>query len=131
MKFVHRLAYYLFGLLIGGMFLFFFFQKKKTEFCYLPNCRVLKDLRSKPLTVSPEAQQKLNAKWVTMEDIKACLQNGDVDFSKSNQPSENGKLYVIEGLNTKNEEITVEMINYTGSVLLKDVKNKLKMLAEL
>ncbi len=100
-----------------------FLSEKKTEFCYLPNCRVLKDLRSKPLTVSPEAQQKLNEKWVTMEDIKACLQNGDVDFSKSNQPSENGKLYVIEGLNTKNEEITVEMINYTEKVLLKDIKS--------
>lgn len=124
MKFVHRLAYYLFGLLLGGMFLVFFFQKKKTEFCYLPNCRVLKDLRSKPLSVSPEAQQKLNEKWVTMEDIKVCLQNGDVDFSKSNQPSENGKLYVIEGLNTKNEEITVEMINHTERVVLKDIKRQ-------
>ena len=126
MKFQFRLAYYLFGIFLGGVFVMWFLKAKAddkgVEFCYLPNCRVLKDLRSKPLTVSPEAQQKLNEKWVTMEDIKACLQNGDVDFSKSNQPSENGKLYVIEGLNTKNEEITVEMINYAEKVLLKDVK---------
>ncbi|MCG2611704.1 DUF4258 domain-containing protein [Flavobacterium sp. SM15] len=124
MKFAHRLAYYLFGLLLGGMFLVFFFQKKKTEFCYMPNCRVLKDLRSKPLEISKEAQSKLNEKWVTMEDIKACLENGDVDFSKSNQPLDNGKLYIIEGKNTKNEDIIVEMVNKSERVMLKDIKKQ-------
>lgn len=124
MKFVHRLAYYLLGLLVGGIFVFFFFQKKKTEFCYFPNCRVLKDLRSKPIEIAPEAQQHLNEKWVTMEDIKACLNDGDVNFSKSNIPTESGKLYVIEGYNTKHEAITVEMINKTEKVILKDIKRQ-------
>ncbi|WP_313807473.1 DUF4258 domain-containing protein [Flavobacterium sp.] len=124
MKFTQRLAYYLLGLLLGGIFVYFFFQKKKTEFCYLPNCRVLKDLRSKPISIAPEAQQKLNEKWVTMEDIKACLQHGDVDFSQSNKPAENGKLYIVEGYNTKHEEIEVTMINYTERVVLKDIKKQ-------
>lgn len=90
----------------------------------MPNCRVLKDLRSKPLEVSKEAQAKLNEKWVTMEDIKACLENGDVDFSKSNQPLDNGKLYIIEGKNTKNEDIIVEMVNKSERVMLKDIKKQ-------
>nr|WP_294939508.1 DUF4258 domain-containing protein [uncultured Flavobacterium sp.] len=124
MKLVHRLAYYLFGLLLGGMFLVFFFQKKKTEFCYMPNCRVLKDLRSKPITYSKEAEAKLKEKWVTIEDIKNCLQYGDVDFDKSNIAYENGKLYIIEGKNTKDEEITVEMVNYSERVVLKDIKKQ-------
>ncbi|MEW5675413.1 DUF4258 domain-containing protein [Flavobacterium enshiense] len=124
MKFVHRLAYYLFGLLLGGMFLFFFFQKKKTEFCYMPNCRVLKDLRSKPLEISKDVDAKMKEKVITLEDIKACLNNGDVDFSKSNKPSDSGKLYVIEGLSTKNEEITVEMINQSEKVILKSIQKQ-------
>lgn len=124
MKFVHRLAYYLFGLLLGGMFLVFFFQKKKTEFCYMPNCRVLKDLRSKPISYSKEAEAKFNEKWVTIEDVKKCLEHGDVDFENSNKPFENGKLYIIEGKNTKDEDITVEMINYSERVVLKDIKKQ-------
>jgi hypothetical protein len=123
MKFTHRLAYYLFGFLIGGMFLFFVFANKRTEFCYLPNCRVLKDLRAKAMVISPEAETKLAQKWVTMEDIKKCTEYGDVDFSRSNKKFEGGgKLYVVEGKNTNNEPIEVEMVSFENRVLLKDIK---------
>ena len=124
MKFKHRLAYFLFGGLIGVMFLFFFLGKKDAEFCYMPNCRVLKNLRTKAMVISPEAKAKLNEKWVTMDDIKKCTEYGDVDFSRSNKPHEGGKLYVIEGRNLNNEPIEVEMINFEDKVLLKDIKKQ-------
>lgn len=122
MKFTQRLAYYLFGLLIGGMFLVFFFGEKKTRFCYFPNCRVLKDLRNKPLLYSNVAEQKLAEDWIDIEDIRNCLTNGKIDFSESKKEVEKGKLYVIKGKTIKNEPITVEMINYEERVLLYDVK---------
>lgn len=121
MKFSQRFAYYLLGLLIGGIIVFYFFDAKDTDFCYLPNCRVLKDLRSKPLTISDKAQISFNDALVNMNDIKMCLTHGDVDFDKSNVFEEGGKLYVIEGQNTKKEAITVEMINYSEKVMIKDV----------
>jgi len=53
MGFIKRLGWYLLGLSVGLIFLVFFLKKKSDEtgvsFCYLPNCRVLKDIRSKPL----------------------------------------------------------------------------------
>ena len=121
MKFSQRFAYYLLGLLIGGIIVYYFFDAKDTDFCYLPNCRVLKDLRSKPLTISDKAQVSFNDALVNMNDIKMCLTHGDVDFDKSNVFEEGGKLYVIEGQNTKREAITVEMINYSEKVMIKDV----------
>lgn len=121
MKFSQRLAYYLLGLLIGGTIVYYFFDVKDTQFCYLPNCRVLKDLRSKPLTISDKAQISFDNALVNMNDIKACLTYGDVDFDKSNKYEEGGKLYIIEGQNTKKEPITVEMINYSEKVTIKDV----------
>ena len=121
MKFPQRLAYYLLGLLIGGIFVFYFFDAKDTQFCYLPNCRVLKDLRSKPLVIADEAQIKFDQALVNMEDIKMCLTYGDVDFDKSNVPEQNGKLYIIEGQNSKKEPITLEMINYSEKVMIKDI----------
>ena len=121
MKFSQRLAYYLLGLLIGGFIVFYFLDAKDTQFCYLPNCRVLKDLRSKPINVSEKAQISFDNALITMNDVKNCLTYGEVDFSKSNIVEKGGKLYVVEGQNTKKEAITVEMINYSGKVLIKDV----------
>ena len=74
MKFQFRLAYYIFGLFLGGVFVMWFLKAKATdrgvEFCYLPNCRVLKDLRSKSLAIDSLAQHSLDEKWVTIDDIR-------------------------------------------------------------
>ncbi|MBA5793738.1 DUF4258 domain-containing protein [Flavobacterium sp. xlx-214] len=121
MKFSQRLAYYLLGLFIGGLFVYIFLDAKDTQFCYLPNCRVLKDLRNKPLTISDKAQIKFDEALINMNDVKMCLTYGDVDFDKSNVKEGNGKLYVIEGQNSKKEPITVEMINFSEKVTIKDV----------
>lgn len=122
MKFSQRLAYYLFGLLIGGLFLFFFFGEKKTEFCYLPNCRVLKDLRSKPVTFSKTVEAKFQEGWVTNDDIHQSFKYGDVNFSESNIDFEKGKLYVILGRNAKNENILIKVINYPERIQIYDIE---------
>ena len=125
MKLQHRLAYYLFGLAMGGFVVVFIFNKRDQSFCYLPNCRVLKNIRSKGLTISPEARATLKEGWVTQDDVNKTLEFGDVDFSKSNKPSgRGGKLYVIEGKNTKGEPIIVEVANSEDRSLLLDVKKQ-------
>ena len=69
MKLKYRLAYYLFGLLLGLFFVIKFLgakaEAKGVEFCYLPNCRVLKELRSKPLDFSPETKSILTEDWIS------------------------------------------------------------------
>ena len=128
MKFSYRLAYYLGGLLLGTVFVVYFLQAKAdardVSFCYFPNCRVLQDLRSKPLEVSDSAKAIFEEKWVNMKDVKNCMEYGDVDFSISNKPFEHGKIYFIEGKNTKGEPITVTMVNYEKKVILKDIKKE-------
>ena len=128
MKFKFRLAYYLFGLLLGTFFVVWFLnskaKSKDMEFCYLPNCRVLQDLRKKPLEISSEAQTTLDQDWVNLDDIKTSLRHGDVDFSKSNEIYKKGKIYVIEGKTSQNEEITISMINYTEKVILEKIEKR-------
>ncbi|MDM1406603.1 DUF4258 domain-containing protein [Myroides sp. DF42-4-2] len=121
MSFIQRLAYYLFGLLIGCMFLFYFFGEKKTEFCYLPNCRVLKDLRSKPVHYSADTEKIFKEGWVVEEDIRKSLQYGKVNFDQSNVDFEDGKLYVISGRTANNDPITIKMVNYTDKVKLLNI----------
>jgi len=123
MQFRYRLAYYLFGFMIGGFLMYYIFNAKGAEFCYLPNCRVLKNIRSKGLTISKEAQQILKQDWVSQTDIDNTLHYGDVDFDRSKKPRPGGgKLYIIEGKTIDNQPIDVEVVNYEDKAVLIDVK---------
>ncbi|WP_269242825.1 DUF4258 domain-containing protein [Flavobacterium limnophilum] len=124
MKFVHRFAYYLLGLIMGSFFVAAVFSGKDTRCNYFPNARVLNDLRNKPFHYSDKASQILAEKWIDTADIKNCLKFGDVDFDKSNVQVGNGKLYTIDGKTVKNQEITLEVINYQEKAVLKDIVKK-------
>lgn len=124
MKFTYRFAYYLIGLLMGLFVVAAIFSGKDTRCNYFPNARVLNDLRNKPFVYSDKASQTLNEKWVDTADIKNTLQFGDVDFDKSNISVEKGKLYTVYGKTAKNQEITVEVINYSDKAVLRDIKKR-------
>ena len=124
MKFSHRFAYYLIGLIMGSFFVAAVFSGKDTRCNYFPNARVLNDLRNKPFHYSEKASQILSQNWIDTTDIKNTLTYGDVDFDKSNIAVGSGKLYTIDGKTTKNQEITLEVINYEGKAVLKDIVKK-------
>ncbi|TMU56389.1 DUF4258 domain-containing protein [Flagellimonas algicola] len=96
MVFLRRLGWYLVGLSIGIVFLVFFLKKKSGEngidFCYFPNCRVLKDMRSKPLSFGEQVPEQFRDTLL----IQSFLQDGDIDFGKSDTKSEPCKTYHIE-----------------------------------
>lgn len=111
MAFLKRLGWYLVGLAIGICFLYFFLQKKSretgTEFCYFPNCRVLRNITSKPLSFSDEIQQKLATKEIDSTTLLLILKNGKVDFGRSNTDSGTCKTYIIED-ESREQEISVK-----------------------
>lgn len=104
------------GLSIGIVFLVFFLKKKSGEngidFCYFPNCRVLKDMRSKPMIFGEGLPQKYRDTVL----IQSFLTDGDVDFGKSDTKAEPCKTYYVgQGelvlkINSCLEEIVVESI---------------------
>ncbi|MBS7253788.1 DUF4258 domain-containing protein [Flavobacterium branchiicola] len=124
MKFVHRFAYYLIGLVMGCFFVALVFSGKDTRCNYFPNARVLNDLRTKPFQYSDKAIQTLNEKWIDTADIKSTLTFGDVDFDQSNVPFNKGKLYVIEGKTAKNQEIVLKVVNYEKKAVLEEIIKK-------
>lgn len=101
MSFLKRLGFYLGGFAIGILFLALFLRKKSDEtgvsFCYFPNCRTLKDIRSKSLYYSDAVQRQLSEKELDTLDIVFLLNEGNVDFSKSDTKSTPCKTYFIEG----------------------------------
>ena len=70
----YRLAFYLFGLLIGFYFVGEFLSAKATSrgvtFCYFPNCRVIKDIRSKPFKTSAAVDSIFTKKRLTVGRFK-------------------------------------------------------------
>ncbi|RDY61642.1 DUF4258 domain-containing protein [Flagellimonas nanhaiensis] len=95
MAFLRRLGWYLVGLSIGVVFLVFFLKKKSgengIEFCYFPNCRVLKDMRSKPLQFGEE----LSLSFRDTVLVKSFFTDGDIDFGSSDTKSTPCKTYSI------------------------------------
>ncbi|GGD27900.1 DUF4258 domain-containing protein [Flavobacterium orientale] len=126
MKFYQRLAFFLFGLLLGVIFLVYFLgakaESRGVTFCYLPNCRVLKDLRSKPFYYSEKASEILAEKWIDSVDVKNTLLHGDVVFSESNIKIGSGKKYVVKGQTSTKVPIQLELINYESKVELITIK---------
>jgi hypothetical protein len=124
MKFAQRFAYYLIGLIMGLFFIAAVFSGKDTRCNYFPNARVLNDVRNKPFHYSENASQILSEKWIDTTDIKNTLKYGDVDFDKSNIDIDKGKLYVIEGKTNRNQEIILEIINYSNKAVLRNISKK-------
>ena len=95
------MGFYLGGFSIGIIFLAYFLRKKSDEtgvsFCYFPNCRTLKDIRSKPMYYSDNVQQLLANSELDSLDIVFVLNEGIVDFSESDTKSNPCKTYLIQG----------------------------------
>ncbi len=124
MAFLKRLGFYLFGLSIGLVFLAIFFKNKSeqtgVEFCYFPNCRTLKDIRSKPLSYSDDVKELMNGNQLDSLKIAFFLREGKVDFKKSDAKSNPCKIYIIEAeFDEKPAVMTVQ--NCPDKALIKNV----------
>ena len=75
-----RLPYYLVGLFFGIIIVKYVFKGKKSSFDYLPNARVLKSIRNKPIVFSPEVVLLLDSNKIDSVSITQILNNGDVDI---------------------------------------------------
>ncbi len=117
MAFLRRLGWYLVGLSIGIVFLVFFLKKKSGEegidFCYFPNCRVLKDMRSKPLTFGEALPQQYRDTVL----IQSFLTDGDVDFGKSDTKAEPCKIYYVE-----KDAKTLKVQNCPDKIVVGEIK---------
>ena len=124
MAFLKRLGFYLIGLSIGIVFLTIFLKKKSEEtgvfFCYLPNCRTLKDIRSKPLTYSEEIRQLILNRELDSTVIDSFLLDGNVDFSASDTKSKPCKTYSIEG-EVHQKEAVLTVRNCASNALVESI----------
>ncbi len=97
-NFWRRLKYYGFGFLLGMIFLVFFFQNRGCS--WLPSNRVKNAVMDRLIVVSESTAADLKEKGISFDEVVQVLNDGDVDFGKSNKEGDD-KVYLIEkdGLN--------------------------------
>lgn len=121
MKFIHRLGYYLGGFSIGLIILAFFLGGKKTSCDYSPEARVLKNLRIKERSFSQDALDVLRQHQLDTILISSILNNGDVDFSRSNTDLDSCKTYTVTG-NASEKQLELLMENCDSLVTVQEIK---------
>ena len=121
MPLLKKIGFYLIGLSLGIVFLAYFFKGKKTEFCYFPNCRVLKEIRNKPLKYSDEFEKLMQISALSKDDVNNLLLHGDVDFSKSDTKASPCPVYYIEG-ELEDSEIAITVESCDSISMLKTIQ---------
>ncbi|GMN08806.1 DUF4258 domain-containing protein [Croceitalea sp. MTPC9] len=118
MAFIKRLGWYLVGVSVGLVFLAFILKKKSGEegidFCYLPNCRVLKNLRSKPIAFDSSLEKQMDSTY-----LLKVLTDGDIDFGKSDTKSKPCKTYFINF-----DDKVIQLRNCEEEVIIQKITSK-------
>lgn len=90
-----RFFLYGFGFAMGAVIVLFIWSKKEASFDYAPNARVIKNIQSKTLKTSYQAQENIHKFQVDSILLTNLIKNGTVDFHKSNTKIEPCKTYWI------------------------------------
>ncbi len=115
----------MFGLSIGIVFLTVFLKNKSKEtgvsFCYFPNCRTLKDFRSKPLHFSDEIKNMMANKEIDSVSLTSFFYDGDVNFGRSSTKTVPCKIYFING-KVKEKDAVLKVVNCVKKVTISSIE---------
>ena len=106
MSFIKRLGYYLGGFSVGLIFLFFFFNGKRTQCNYSPSARVKSDIQKKEWIFQDN--------FYTITDTVQWFKNADVCFSQSTIGIDSCNVYVM-----KVDDSLFSVENCTDTVIFK------------
>lgn len=108
-RFKQRIKYYISGLLLGFVFVYFAFGNRACA--WLPGNRVKNMIAEKDILAGDSIQFILDCKKIDQDDIYTLLNdNGNVDFSKS-KTKEYPKIYWFDGYK-ENKELAIEFALY-------------------
>lgn len=94
---IKRIFYYLVGVSLGSIAVYFFWQKKNATFDYGMDSRTLKTIRIKKRLFSDGAKTAMRKFDIDTSKITTILYNGDVDFGKGNPRKTPCAEYYITG----------------------------------
>jgi len=78
-----RLTLYLFGLIIGGGAAYWFYGERLTSGAWMPEAKLKQRLGSTLLKATPSAQEQLDARSITLAEVRHRMDSARIDFSAS------------------------------------------------
>ena len=97
MQLLKRIGYYLIGVSISSIGVYYFWQKKNATFDYGMYARTLKTIRIRERLYSDEAKKAMRQFNVDTLKISTILYTGDVDFGKGKPRQKPCAEYYITG----------------------------------
>jgi hypothetical protein len=97
MVWLKRASYYIIGLALGSIIVFFIWKNKKVSFDYGMDARTLKTIRIRTKVYSEEAKTVLAKNNLDTLTVNAILKRGDVHFGKSKPRIKPCPEYYISG----------------------------------
>tara|TARA_R110001592_G_scaffold32473_2_gene113612 strand:+ start:215 stop:583 length:369 start_codon:yes stop_codon:yes gene_type:complete len=94
---IKRIGYFLIGVSISSVGVYFFWQKKQATFDYGMDSRTLKSIRIKKRVFSDDAKRVMLNSDIDSTKISTILYTGDVDFGKSKPRKKPCSEYYING----------------------------------
>ncbi|WP_121665429.1 hypothetical protein [Mesonia aquimarina] len=116
MKLANRLFYYGIGLAIGIVIVIFFLQEKNTTFDYLPNARVLKDIRTKKIEKNTSVSLFFNQHKIDSTQLKELLQEGEIDFGESITDKDSCNVYLINSQNEPKYQVHIKNCDSVATI---------------
>lgn len=83
-----RLTLYLFGLIIGGGAAYFFYGERLTSGAWMPEAKLKQRLRNTLLKATPAAQRELDARSITLDELRLRMDSARIDFGASTRDAE-------------------------------------------
>jgi hypothetical protein len=114
---VKRIFYYLVGLSLGSVGVYFFWQQKNASFDYGMDARTLKTIRIKKRLFSNNALEAMKQHRIDTTNITTILHLGDVDFGKGNPRQKPCADYYISGTkDLQNVSLLVKRCDSTATI---------------
>ena len=114
---IKRIGYYLVGLSLGCIAVYFFWQKKKATFDYGMDARTLKTIRIKKRLFSDDAKNAMYKFNIDTLNISTILYTGDVDFGKSNpRQTPCAEYYITGSKELENVSLLVKRCDSTATI---------------
>ena len=114
---IKRIGYYLIGLSLGIVGVYFFWKQKNASFDYGMDARTLKTIRIRKRLFSDEATNEMLKNNIDTLKISQILSNGDVDFGKGKPREKPCAEYYITGKDSlENIHLLVKRCDSTATI---------------
>lgn len=99
-----RLKFYGFGLTLGVLAVSILYKGKG---CQMPGSAKLEELSWQPLELTKHGECRMNCRNISLDEVKALLKNGKINYDKSEVRAKPFGTYAVEGNTSDGQNIRV------------------------